>query len=158
MYTSEERFHIGVISSGVGRSTGYPKLRGDPMRTLMTLTWSGALALLSALAMAAEVPFSQAKLDASLAAGQPVAVVFHADWCPTCRAQAPVLKALAESADLKAVTVYVADFDSEKLLKKSLGVTKQSTIVVFKQGREVARSTGDTQQDRLAALLRRATS
>jgi hypothetical protein len=43
-------------------------------------------------------------------------------------------------------------------LKKSLGVTKQSTIVVFKNGKESARSTGDTQQDSLAALLRRAAS
>jgi hypothetical protein len=33
-------------------------------------------------------------------------------------------------------------------------VTEQSTIVVFKDGKESARSTGDTQQDSLAALLR----
>jgi len=37
-------------------------------------------------------------------------------------------------------------------------VTQQSTIVVFKNGQEVARSTGDTQRDSLAALLRRAIS
>jgi thioredoxin 1 len=59
---------------------------------------------------------------------------------------------------LKTLTLYVANFDTEKALKKSLGVTQQSTIVVFKGGKEVARSTGDTQQESLAALLRHAVS
>ncbi|MGA2780095.1 MAG: thioredoxin family protein [Steroidobacteraceae bacterium] len=85
-------------------------------------------------------------------------MVFHADWCPTCRAQAPVLKRLTETPEFKSVTLYIANFDTENALKKSLGVTKQSTIVVFKNGREAARSTGDTQQDNLAAILRHAIS
>ena len=51
-----------------------------------------------------------------------------------------------------------ADYDSEKVLKKALGVTKQSTIVVFKKGKEVARSTGETQYDSLAVLLQSAIS
>jgi thioredoxin 1 len=85
-------------------------------------------------------------------------VVFHADWCPTCRAQAPLLKELAQTPGLKPMTLYVADFDTEKALKKSLGVTKQSTIVVFKDGKESARSTGDTQRDSLAELLHHAIS
>jgi thioredoxin 1 len=83
-------------------------------------------------------------------------VIFHADWCPTCRAQAPLLKELAHTPDLKPVILYVADFDTEKALKKSLGVTKQSTIVVFKDGKETARSTGDTQRESLAELLHHA--
>jgi thioredoxin 1 len=56
------------------------------------------------------------------------------------------------------VTLYIANFDTEKSLKKSLGVTQQSTVVVFKNGKEIARSTGDTQQVSLAALLRQAVS
>ena len=103
---------------------------------------------------AAEVPFDQARFDAAQGAGGPVAVVFHADWCPTCRAQAPVLSKLANSADFKSLTLFVADFDTQKALKKSLGVSKQSTVVVFKGRQEVARSTGDTQSAALDALLR----
>jgi thioredoxin 1 len=110
----------------------------------------------SAAAFCAEVPFDQAQFDTMRAAGKPVAVVFHADWCPTCRAQAPVLKELTQKPALKPLTLFVADFDSEQTLKRALGVTQQSTVVVFKDGKEVARSTGDTQEDRLAALLGRA--
>ena len=128
------------------------------MKIAVAATFSLILTLLSTLAVSAEIPFNQAQFDATRAAGKPVAVVFHADWCPTCRAQAPVLKELAQSPELRPVTLYVADFDTERALKKSLGVTAQSTIVVFKNGQEIARSTGDTQRDSLAALLRHAIS
>jgi thioredoxin 1 len=128
------------------------------MKMLVAATCSALFALFSNLALCAEVPYDQAQFDAARAAGQPVAVVFHADWCPTCRAQAPVLKQLSQTPAFKPLTVYVADFDTEKSLKRSLGVTRQSTIVVFKGGKEVARSTGDTQEDALAALLRHAVS
>jgi len=115
-----------------------------------------ALIFFASLASAAEVPFNQGQFDSAKAAGQPVAVVFHADWCPTCRAQAPLLKDLAQQPEFARVTLYIANYDTEKGLKKSLRVTKQSTIVVFKGGKEAARSTGDTQESSLASLLREA--
>jgi len=128
------------------------------MKPAASAMYSLMLTLFSSLALANEIPFNQAQFDATRDAGKPVAVVFHADWCPTCRAQAPVLKGLTQTPEFKSLTLYIADFDTENALKKSLGVTKQSTIVVFKNGREAARSTGDTQQDNLAALLRHAIS
>jgi thioredoxin 1 len=126
------------------------------MKSLIAAALSVMLICVATRAISAEVPFDQAQFDSMRAAGKPIAVVFHADWCPICRAQAPLLKDLAQTAELKSLTLYVANFDTEKALKKSLGVTKQSTIVVFKNGKESARSTGDTQQDSLAALLRHA--
>jgi thioredoxin 1 len=128
------------------------------MKSIAAAALAVLVTLFSTVALSAEIPFNQAQFDAARAAGEPVAVVFHADWCPTCRAQAPVLKGLAQSPELKSVTLYIANFDTEKSLKKSLGVTQQSTIVVFKSGKESARSTGDTQKDSLAALLRHAVS
>jgi thiol-disulfide isomerase/thioredoxin len=128
------------------------------MKYLKAAVFSVVLSSLAGFAVSAEVPFNQAQFDAARSAGGAVAVVFHADWCPTCRAQAPVLKQLSETPALKSLTLYVANFDTEKALKRSLGVTQQSTIVVFKGGKEVARSTGDTQPDRLDALLKQAIS
>jgi thioredoxin 1 len=128
------------------------------MKVLVTAASSLALILLAALAFSAEVPFNQAQFDAAKASGKPMAVVFHADWCPTCRAQAPLLKDLSEKPEFAQVTLYIANYDAEKSLKKSLGVTQQSTLVVFKGGREVGRSTGDTNEGSLAGLLRRSIS
>ena len=128
------------------------------MKFLMAVVFSVVLNSFASFAVSAELPFNQAQFDAMRSSGRPVAVVFHADWCPTCRAQAPVLKELAETPALKSLTLYVANFDTEKALKRSWRVTQQSTIIVFKGGKEIARSTGDTQRDRLDALLKQAVS
>jgi thiol-disulfide isomerase/thioredoxin len=113
-------------------------------------------ATLAGLSRAAEMPFDPVHYEAMRNSGQPFAVVFHADWCPTCRIQAPLLKELTQSPEFMGVTLFVANFDTEKVLEHSLGISKQSTIVVFKDGKEAARSTGDTQYDSLSELLRRA--
>lgn len=102
---------------------------------------------------AAEVPFNQAQFDQAVAAGKPVVVDFWASWCPVCRAQKPVLDAILKTPEMAGVTMFVADFDTEKELKKSLHVTGQSTLVVFKGGKEVARSSGQTHAEPLQALL-----
>ena len=115
-----------------------------------------ALIMMTAPGRADERPFSTATLDQLLAAGQPVAVDFHADWCPTCRAQAPIVRQLLSTPEFKNLTVLIANYDTELALRKSLNVAKQSTLVVFRHGKEVARSTGDTSREGLAALLRQA--
>lgn len=119
---------------------------------------TSAFLLMTAPAFAAEAPYSAAALDRLLASGQAVAVDFHADWCPTCRAQAPIVKDLLSTPEFKNITVLIANYDTELALRKSLNVTKQSTLVVFRHGKEVARSTGDTTREGLAALLRQALS
>jgi thioredoxin len=128
------------------------------MKTLVACAAALLCSLAASLAMAAEVPYNQAQFDAARAAGQTVAVVFHADWCPTCRAQAPVLKELVNTPDMKSLTLYVADFDTEKALRTALHVNQQSTIVVFKGKQETARSTGETQKGALETFLRGAIS
>jgi len=107
-------------------------------------------------ALAGELPFNQAKFDAALAKGQPVIVDFSASWCPTCKQQKPIVAALLKEKKLQPVTLFVADFDREEALKKQLGVTMQSTFVVFKGGKEVGRSTGDTDRASIAALFDKA--
>ncbi len=125
------------------------------MKTFLAIV-TIALIIVTVPAGAGEQPFSTAALDQLLANGQPVAVDFHADWCPTCRAQAPIIRQLLSMPEFKNLTILVANYDTELALRKSLNVAKQSTLVVFRHGKEVARSTGDTSRDGLAALLRQA--
>lgn len=127
------------------------------MNAFFSATTSLMLLAAATLAGAAELPFNQAQFDAARTAGQSVGVVFHADWCPTCRAQAPVLKELTASPQFKSLTLFVADFDTETGLRNALHVNQQSTIVVFKGTHETARVTGQTQKPALEAFLRDAT-
>lgn len=117
----------------------------------------GALALLLAgTAAAAKLPFNQAQYEQAVAAGKPVVVYFHADWCPTCRAQQPIVDKLLGEPQFKSVTLFEADFDNETALEKSLKVIQQSTFVVFRQGHEATRSTGQTQEAAIRAVLQQA--
>ena len=56
----------------------------------------------------------------------------------------------------KDVTLFKADYDTEAALKKQLRVAQQSTFVVFKNGKEVGRSTGDTDRTTIARLFDKA--
>lgn len=124
--------------------------------TVRSLVVAASLCMTAIAGFAAELPFSQPAFDKALAAGRPVVVDFAASWCPTCKAQKPVVQGLMKDAKRKTLTVFVADFDKEEALKKRLNVTMQSTLVAFKGGQEVARSTGQTDKAELAALLDKA--
>ena len=115
-----------------------------------------ALAFAASSAWAGETAFTQAGFDQALAAGRPVIVDFQASWCPTCKAQKPIVDALLKEPKLKDVTLFSADYDTEAALKKQLRVAQQSTFVVFKGGKEVGRSTGDTSKAGIAALFDKA--
>ena len=112
-----------------------------------------ALTTTAFFAAAAELPYSKADFDQAVAAGRPVIVDFQASWCPTCKAQKPIVDALMSEPKRKDLTLFAADYDAEAALKRQLRVSQQSTFVVFKGGKEIARSTGQTDKAVLAALL-----
>lgn len=124
--------------------------------TLARLIALSALTFAASFAHALTIaPYSAAALAAAQKAGDPVAVHFHATWCSTCKAQDRAFNELQADPTLK-LTVLQADYDTEGELKKQMKVRSQSTLIVFRGSAERARSSGDTQPDRLKALLKTA--
>ncbi len=110
----------------------------------------------AALSHALEVkPYTAAALAQAQAANQPVALHFHADWCPTCLKQEKVLQSLKAETGLD-LTVLVADYDTEKALKRRFRVNVQSTLIVLHGQKEVSRTVGNTQPDAIRATLKTA--
>jgi len=112
--------------------------------------------LMPLLANAIGTPYTQEKLDALNKAGKLALVLIVADWCGTCRAQEKILGELLPSNEFKKITALRVDFDTQKDVVRSFHVRYQSTLIVFKDGKEVARLTAETDRDRIAALLRSA--
>lgn len=100
-------------------------------------------------------PYTQEKLDALNKSGKPALVFIYADWCPTCKTQEKILGELLPAGEFKDIAVLRVDFDAQKPVVRAFGVRYQSTLIVFKDGREVARMTGETDRERIAALLRK---
>ena len=109
-----------------------------------------------AAAWAAGKPFNQAGFEAAQAAGKPILVEVHADWCPTCRAQEPIISELMRDAKNADFVVLRVDFDNQKDVVKRFRAQYQSTLIVFKGKKEVSRSTGETRKDAIAAQLAKA--
>lgn len=115
------------------------------------------LSLTATFAWAGETkPFSPQEFERLNQAGKPVVVDVSATWCPTCKAQKPIVKGLMKQPAYQDVTLLTVDFDSEKAVLKQFKVNMQSTLVAFKGNKEVARSVGDTSQAGLEALFKKA--
>jgi len=124
------------------------------MTTLLKFTTVFALASLALAAQALEIkPYAAAALAEVQKANKPVAVHFHADWCPTCRAQEKVLQTLTSESGLD-LTVLVANYDTEKDLKLRFNVRGQSTLVVLHGQQERARLVGHTSVESIRGALK----
>jgi len=116
-----------------------------------------AAALLAGPAFAAEtIPYTPQAFDAAEKHGKSILVEIHAPWCPTCRAQAPVLAELEKDAKFRDLLVVHVDFDSQKDAVRRFGAHVQSTLIAFKDGKETARSVGVTDRESIANLLDKA--
>ena len=121
------------------------------LRSLLPLALA-ALAFAGPLAAQPVRPFSLAALKSAQSAGKPVLVDVFAPWCPTCRAQAPTIYALATSPAYARLVILRLDYDNQTAEKKALGVTRQSTLIAYKGDREVARTLGVTDPDQIRAF------
>ena len=100
--------------------------------------------------------YSQQAFAAAQAAGKPILLHITAPWCPTCKAQKPILSKLETEPKFKGLVAFDIDFDTSKALLRELHVAQQSTLIVYKGSKEMGRSTGDTDPASIEALLGKA--
>jgi thiol-disulfide isomerase/thioredoxin len=99
-------------------------------------------------------PFDAEAFRSALAGEKVILVDVTAPWCPTCRQQRPIVEQIErEKPDLVVLEV---DFDTAKDVLKRFHVQYQSTLIVFRGSKEVARSTGETDPSLIRALIAKA--
>ena len=119
---------------------------------LIASLFAGALAVTPAFAQTAPAFDAKAFVDAQKA-GKPILIAVHASWCPTCKAQDPILKEIRADAKFKDLVYFVIDFDSQKDLLTRFDVRMQSTLISFKGEKEQGRSVGDTNRASIYGLV-----
>lgn len=131
------------------------------MTALRPLLFIAALAIVASLGAAPSFaadwrPYTPEALAAAQKDGKSVLVDISAPWCPTCRAQKPILENLTLQPEFKDMIVLEVDFDSQKDDVRALKATSQSTLIAYKGDKETSRSVGDTKKDSIADLMKSA--
>nr|WP_271204527.1 thioredoxin family protein [Methylopila jiangsuensis] len=106
--------------------------------------------------MSGSKPFDPAAFDEALKSGKPILVEISAPWCPICKTQKPILGKLLADPKYKDMAAFEIDFDTGKANVRKLGATAQSTLLVYRDGKEVGRSVGETQPEWIEDLLDKA--
>ena len=121
----------------------------------MTRLRAAFAALLLLLGLAAQpalanwVDYAPESFAAAQAEGRTILVDVTATWCPTCRAQKPILDELAAEPKMEGVVFVRLDFDTHKEFLREHRVPRQSTILIFDGAKEVDRSISETDRERL---------
>lgn len=128
------------------------------MKSVYRIALASVLSLLIPFSVfaASQRPFDAKAFETAQATGQPILIEVHADWCPTCRAQLPILNKLSNEAAFENIQRFRVDFDANKDLVKKFGAKIQSTLVLYKGKQEVARSAGETDESQIRAMLAKA--
>lgn len=123
----------------------------------MKLLLASLCLLASTLAIAApRVPYDEGLFRTAQAAGAPVLVEIHADWCGECKMQDRVLTRLVEEPAYARFVRFRVDYDRQKDLVRSFGANHQSTLVLYRGDKELARAVGITSEAKIRELLDKA--
>ena len=90
--------------------------------------------------------------DEVLHADTPVLLDFYADWCGPCKMLAPVLHEIAEE-NAGALKVGKVNVDEQMELAMRFQVSSIPMLVVFKDGKAVAKSVGYRPKSEIAAMV-----
>jgi thioredoxin 1 len=126
----------------------------------MTKTWMRCaflmMALLSTQVFAAGRIYNQQVFENLISQGKTVVVHIHADWCGTCKAQDVQINAAMNAAEFKDVTFLEVDYDGQRKSVTFFKAKIQSTIIIFKNGKEIDRSAMEREAAELQAFLKKA--
>src|SRR5450755_3385074 len=97
---------------GAHPSTSHRKATMISRRNLIAAGILGAPLFIGPPVFAAEkMDYTPAAFDAAQKAGKSILVEIHATWCPTCKAQAPILSELENDRKFNNLLVIHVDFD-----------------------------------------------
>lgn len=92
--------------------------------------------------------------DEAINSTSTVLVEFYASWCPHCKRMMPIVEQIKELLQGQ-VDVYQLEIDENKELADQQGVESIPTFIVYRNGQEMWRQSGEMQGDVLLANIQK---
>jgi thiol-disulfide isomerase/thioredoxin len=124
------------------------------MRHLFAIFFVFLLALSQHVNAAGKL-YNQQEFDTLLAQGKTIVVHIHADWCGTCKAQDVQINSAMNASEFKDVTFFEVDYDVQRKALKFFNIKIQSTIIIFKNGKEIDRIAAERDATELQLFLKK---
>ncbi len=93
---------------------------------------------------------NEQNFDSEIAMGTTL-VDLYADWCGPCKMIAPIIEEIA--SERNDITVGKVNVDTDPQIAIKYGVASIPTLIVFKNGQEVARAVGLRSKEDILAML-----
>jgi len=94
----------------------------------------------------------KANFDSIIQDTRPVVVDFYAEWCGPCKAQSPILKAIAAELGDR-VRVIKIDVDQNPEIANRYNIQSVPTLIIFKEGEAKYRQSGMHSKSQLMNAL-----
>ena len=98
------------------------------------------------------ISFEQARMTTGV-----VLIEFYASWCPHCRRMMPIVAEVKELLG-EQVPVYQYDIDEYPRDAEEAGATSVPTFIIYRNGMEMWRTSGEISGDELMARVEDALS
>lgn len=96
--------------------------------------------------------FDTNNINEHINSGKLVVVDFYADWCGPCKVMAPIIEELSEEFESRAI-IGKLDVETDGDVAGVYGVRQIPTIIFFKNGEVVDKSTGTVSKIQLEDMI-----
>ena len=103
-----------------------------------------------------KVQFDVTAFKAARDSGKPVVLQVAATWCGPCQQMKRTVSELVEKPEFKDVTIFEADYDANKEELKKLNAYRVTTLILYRDKKEVQRTVGETGAEVIEPFLRKA--
>lgn len=97
--------------------------------------------------------YEQSRFEDLMQRSEPVLVEIYASWCPTCLLQHKAFETLHEENRAPMIRAIRVDFDRDQAFIHANGFQSTGLLVLFKNGKEVARASGLVTPEKILNFL-----
>jgi thioredoxin 1 len=101
-------------------------------------------------------PYTESLFNQLNEKGVSMLIDIKAEWCSTCKKQSKVIKKYLDSKQNEELIILEVNYDNQKEVVRKFKAPRQSTLVLFKDGKEIGKVIAEANEDKLFTFFNKA--